>query len=249
VFSLLLCCRELEQLELVLGLGRIPLCEAGFVPTPHQVGHDKTMHSSWGHSSAAHSAGRGLGVTLPEPPVIRGKHGDQPKLSSEASFRRKLEIHENVQQAIAILANLRGACSVLFEALCKDVRGVCAVNMSALLDLPPTDSHPFTIHHTPAPPVSAPPVPPGAEQPEDGVYVSRRVLRQQAALAKRPVVRINVNESSPVVEEGDGELGMHPFRLLQKITDIACNVSWSRGLWVFCCLLLKSFIAPVPLFL
>jgi len=220
--------RDIEQLELVLGLGRIPLCEAGFGPTPHQPGHEKTPHSAWGHSSASHASNRGLGVTLPLPVGIKENAGE-PKLSGEASLSRKLELRENVLQAVSILADLHGACSVLYEALCRDVRGLCESHLDQLLNSPPTDAHPFLIHHTPVPPPAAPTSERGEtqapEQPEYGLYVSRRVLRERAAREARPRVRMNVNAMADAVTEGVGEDALDPFRLLQKITDIASNVS------------------------
>lgn len=235
------------------------MCEAGYVPTPHQPGHEKTPHSAWGHSSAKHAANRGLGVTLPVATPVPGAKAtavDLQVISGETALSRKLEIRENVTAALAILANLRGACTVLFEALCKDVKATGEDNLAGLLSLAPdTDTHPFLIHHTSdVPPpraastatdAAAPTVMTVAEslaqelqqeqqsklrqplQPEpQTLYVSRRALREQAARKKRPLVRMNINAtSSAVVHGATVEQQLHPFRLIQKITDIATKVS------------------------
>lgn len=74
-------CRTVERLELVLGMGKIPMCEAGYLPVPAA---EAQGCSPWGQSSASHLPNRGLRAELPEPPQPVAKDGSaEIKLTGE----------------------------------------------------------------------------------------------------------------------------------------------------------------------
>ena len=215
--------RYIESLETVLGLGRIPLCEAGYVASS-DAPFDKAV---WGRSNDQCAPNAGLRSELPVPP--RAAAAADKGFSGEASLRQKLGIPENVREAVKILRELQRTGSVLLGALARDVHEICQKHLGGLFSIPPGDNqsehcHPFTIRHSlvgPTPTENSNKSKIAEEAP--ALYASERERRRVASRIKEST-RINVNGQGRSVGVTD------PFERVNKITRLASKVI---GYYVF----------------